>query len=189
MGVFVVLEGIDGSGKTTIAGMLAGRLREMGYTVVLTGEPTQGPVGRLIREYLMRVGERDLVMEALLFAADRRWHVKNVIEPALRRADYVICDRYVYSSYAYQVGDETPLEWLMEINRGIPDPDHVIFLDVDPEICMSRLGGPKTGFERALDLREVYENYLRISSMCGFRVVDARRRPEEVLSEVLKIVL
>src|SRR5579864_7294663 len=107
-GLFIVLEGLDGAGTTTQLVRLAERLRRAGERVVATAEPTDGPIGALIRQALRRrLVHRDgraLTDEslALLFAADRVDHVAGEIEPALARGQHVLCDRYVLSSLAYQ---------------------------------------------------------------------------------------
>ena len=97
--LFIVFEGIDGAGKSTQAGMLADRLRADEIPFILTAEPSDGPTGRLIKSLKVRPNPEE---EARLFTEDRRHHVQNVIIPALKEGKTVICDRYVYSSVAYQ---------------------------------------------------------------------------------------
>jgi dTMP kinase len=102
-GVLLALEGVDGCGKSTQAGLLATALRERGLAVVLTCEPTDGPLGRHIREYFQGPARELSAKEELnLFMADRREHVEEVIKPALAEGKIVITDRYYYSSVAYQ---------------------------------------------------------------------------------------
>ena len=102
-GRFVVLEGGDGSGKSTQAARLAAWLRDRGLTVCETFEPGAGAIGAVIRELLLHGTEPVTpVTEALLMAADRAQHVATEIEPALARGDWVVCDRYVPSSLVYQ---------------------------------------------------------------------------------------
>ncbi len=189
--MFIVIEGIDGSGKTTVSRLLASYLRRRNYSVFLTFEPTDGPIGKVIRNYLSSAKERDLVYEALLFAADRRWHVVNVISPALKKYDFVISDRYVYSSYAYQQSEDTPLDWLVEINRGIIVPNVAVFLDVMPEECIRRLKNKSaslTLLENIDTLRRTYENYMYIVERFNMIKVNANKPPNNVLSDILKIL-
>ncbi|MBU4231991.1 MAG: dTMP kinase, partial [Proteobacteria bacterium] len=102
-GVLLALEGVDGCGKSTQAGLLATALRERGLEVVLTCEPTDGPLGQQIREYFQGPTRYLSAKEELnLFMADRREHVEKVINPALAEGKIVITDRYYYSSVAYQ---------------------------------------------------------------------------------------
>ena len=102
-GVLLALEGIDGCGKSTQAELLAAALRERGLEVVLTCEPTDSPLGQQIREYFQGPDRYLSPKEELnLFMADRREHVAEVIDPALAEGKIVICDRYYYSSVAYQ---------------------------------------------------------------------------------------
>jgi dTMP kinase len=145
---FVVLEGIDGSGTTTQAQLLAATLREQGIDCVQTREPTGGPVGVLLRQALARklldaeqrpVEGLDFRSMALLFAADRCDHNQRLIEPALERGAWVISDRYVLSSLIYQsvtapthVRDvRDPLPWLVEINSAVRIPDLTVVVDLD----------------------------------------------------------
>lgn len=142
---FIVFEGIDGSGTSTQAERLASRLREKGRAVHLTREPSDGPIGVLIRQALRRRlvvptadGGRSPRMEtmALLFAADRMDHLECEIEPRLERGEIVLCDRYLYSSLAYQsaTGEdgEASIPWLLELNRYARTPDLVLLFDVPP---------------------------------------------------------
>lgn len=147
---FIVLEGIDGSGTTTQAATLTLSLRALGYEVVLTREPTSGPVGRFLRQALMGKltgsdGERvDLEWSAmaLLFSADRLDHLEREIEPALKRGALVISDRYDLSSLIYQSATcpegEAAVPWLRELNSRARRPDLTLVLDVSPEVAETR---------------------------------------------------
>lgn len=149
-GLFVVLEGIDGCGSTTQAQRLVQKLVAMGRDALLTCEPSDGPVGRLIRSALERrlvdqQGEArslDWMTLALLFAADRADHVASVVRPALDRGVVVVSDRYDLSSLAYQsVSAGSPpgaLNWIRELNSRVPRPDLTIVLDVTADIAAQR---------------------------------------------------
>jgi dTMP kinase len=148
-GRFVVLEGIDGAGTTTHAGRLAERLRSGHVPVRATREPSDGPVGTLVRQVLTgRVvvpGGRapGWATMALLFAADRMDHVESEVEPVLTEGGVVLSDRYDASSLAYQSvssgGDsKEAVEWIRSLNRYVLRPDLTIVLDVSPEVAASR---------------------------------------------------
>ena len=148
-GRFVVLEGIDGAGTTTHVGHLAERLRAMRVAVRATREPSDGPVGTLVRQVLTgRVvvpGGRapGWATMALLFAADRMDHVESEIEPFIAEGGVVLSDRYDASSLAYQsvssgADSKEAVEWIRSLNRYVRRPDLTIVLDVAPETASER---------------------------------------------------
>lgn len=145
-GRFVVLEGIDGAGTTTQAARLREALNAAGERTMGTCEPSDGPMGMLLRQALTGrlVGHKgdqpaplDAVTLALLFAADRADHVAQVVMPLVDSGVTVICDRYVLSSIAYQ-GLELDAAFVAEINRKVPSPDITFFLDVPPKVAQKR---------------------------------------------------
>lgn len=172
--MFIVLEGLDGAGTTTQTARLADALRAAGREVVTTREPSDGPVGTLIRHMLSRRvvlpgGERAAPETiAALFAGDRIDHLRATVEPALARGAVVISDRYVHSSLAYQ-GQECDRDWVLEANRNARDADLTIFVDLPVETCLERIGTRnaardiyetravlervRAGYEAAIDLR------------------------------------
>jgi len=124
-GFFVCIEGLDGSGKSTQARILAARLQK-NNNAVLTVEPSHGQIGTFLRESYL-YGNRRLsgIVEALLFAADRVDHVQNEILPALEKGAFVVSDRYLYSSLAYQGAAGLSLDWIEKINsHAIPLTSH-----------------------------------------------------------------
>ena len=148
-GRFVVLEGIDGAGTTTQCALLAKRLKAGGAAVRTTREPSDGPVGTMIRQVLSGriVGAGGLApgwtTMALLFAADRMDHVENDVEPFLAHGGVVISDRYDASSLAYQSvssgrGGEDAVNWIRTLNRYARRPDVTIVLDVPSDVAASR---------------------------------------------------
>lgn len=137
-GLFIVMEGLDGSGKSTQTQLLFKYLKQKCKEVIFTFEPTDGPVGKLLKENYLRQKNMPLV-DAFLFSADRDEHVKEVILPALDQGKIVICDRYKYSTLAYQQTQGLNLSWLIELNKHFPKPDLMIFVDVLPETCMERM--------------------------------------------------
>ncbi len=185
--MLIVIEGIDGAGITTHTKLLANWLSSKGYRVVLTKEPTQNPIGAIIRRYLnMDVPPQ---VDALLFAADRVEHAYSVVGPALEKGFIVLCDRYLESSLAYQSAEGLDLDWLLNINRYAPKPDLTIILDVDPSISLrrKRLIKPEK-FENESFLRIVRANFLKRAVSCGYPVVNTNRLVEEVQQELRGIV-
>ena len=143
-GRFIVIEGIDGAGKTTQIELLAKKLRDGGRTVEITAEPTASVSGGLLRDALGGIVERTPSEMAALFVLDRIFHNvnKNGIIAMLDKGIDVICDRYYYSSMAYQ-GSLTDFEWVKAMNINCPEitkPDLCIFLDLSPKESLARIG-------------------------------------------------
>ena len=191
-GRFIVLEGIDGSGTTTQAARLAASLRDAGHAVVATREPSDGPIGVVLRQALTRrlVGLSDRVL-ALLFAADRLDHHASVVEPALAEGKVVVSDRYVLSSLAYQ-GMRLPLAWVEALNAAARPPDVTVYLDVDPRTAARRRhgrGGTRELFDADDVQRAVARAYGRVMRRHARsqRVVrvDGRGTADEVAREIL----
>ncbi len=134
-GLFIVLEGIDGAGKTTVAKEIVRLLKKSGITSLYTYEPYTDLFTELIRKYGRELGP---VMEALLMAADRYYHVKEVIEPALRSNKVVVSDRYYFSSVAYQGGRGADPSWVYLVNSFAIKPDLAIYLDIPPAVGLRR---------------------------------------------------
>lgn len=137
-GRLLVIEGIDGAGTTTQAKRLANALGERGIECHATREPSDGPIGKLLRQIL--AGEHsptDATTLGLLFAADRADHLQREIEPALAAGKIVISDRYYHSSLAYQ-GSEEDRSWIAMLNERARQPDQTYFLKVDPDIAAKR---------------------------------------------------
>lgn len=150
-GRFIVIEGIDGAGKTTQIELLAERLRTEGRTVHVTAEPTASVSGGLLRDALGGISNRTACEMAALFVLDRIFHNVNPngINAMLEKGIDVICDRYYYSSLAYQ-GSQTDFEWVKNMNLGCPEiriPDLCIFLDLAPEESLKRISKGRTTTE------------------------------------------
>lgn len=190
-GVFLCIDGIDGCGKSTHAKLLKKWLISMGREVLMTDEPTDNPIGRILKKSLCGRFYLPVETEALLFAADRMQHVYKVIKPAIESGKIVITERYVYSSFAYQNARGLPMKWLEEINRWAIEPDLTLIIDLPAEIAMHRKKrkGNLDKFERDLSLqRKVRENYLQIARDKGLAVINGRRSIEEVQQEIRKLV-
>jgi len=200
-GLFIVMEGTDGSGTTTQGNVLAAALGAEGHTVVRTSEPSSGAIGQLLRDVLRSRASQPLAPEivALLFAADRIDHCEREIGPALARGDMVICDRYLGSSLAFQVVDGDgayDANWVRELNRAVLVPDLSILLDVPVESAMERIerrGKPKERFEVASFLSRVRARYHEAfeSDSGGLgrtAIIDGLRPVDDVAVDVLAAV-
>lgn len=199
-GRFIVFEGIDGAGKTTQIDLLEQHLRRQGKAVWRTAEPTDSVTGGLLRDALCGVSRRSACEMAALFTLDRIHHNVNPvvgIEKMLRDGRDVICDRYYYSSLAYQ-GSETDPEWVRRMNLDCPEirrPDLCIFLDLTPEQSMERI-------RRGRATQEIYETQERLEAVrakflqviASLRdaecivVVNAARPMEEIHAEICALV-
>ncbi len=187
-GIFIVVEGLDGSGKTTQAGLLAKKLSK-NYNVILTAEPSRGKIGTFIREGCLYENKRlPTEAEALLFAADRIEHMQTELKPALDEGKIVICDRYVYSSLAYQGSAGLSLDWIKTINARALQPDFSVFIDCPPELVLSRLRRKKSVMETLNTQRKVREVYLKFVDASELVRINGDR-PREVVAEELHAVV
>lgn len=191
-GRFIVFEGIDGAGKSTLIERISEILTSGGEDVIITAEPTDGPIGSIIRAGEIKNISQNA--EALLFTADRAVHTQQMLQWK-KSGKTVLCDRYYASTVAYQAanlsGTESEKEWLKEINRPVvTEPDITFLLDIDPEKSMRRVNnrGDASKFEKIEYLRKVRSNYLELAREKGFKIIDASRAVEEVLKEVITII-
>lgn len=195
------MEGTDGSGTTTQGNLLAAQLQRRGWTVVRTSEPSDGDIGKLLRQVLQSRADRPLAPEivALLFAADRIDHCQREIGPALARGEAVVCDRYLGSSLAFQVTDGAgafDATWIRQINRDVLEPDLSILVDVPIETAMARIerrGKPLERFEVGPVLTEVRARYHEAFAQGAVglgrtALIDGARPAEAVFAEVLACV-
>jgi len=189
-GAFICIEGVDGCGKTTQAKILVKNLRQRGFDALYTTEPSAGKVGRLIRRFVLDRQRRvPTALEALLFAADRVDHVESDVKSLLKQGKIVVCDRYVYSSLAYQGAAGLDLEWIDRINRFALKVDLALFLDVEPEMVIERLKRKKSVMETVRNLRKVREVYLRLVEQQRLVALDGNRSVGEVSDSILEAVL
>ena len=188
-GFFICLEGLDGSGKTTQAKLLAKRLKKT-YDAVYTAEPSNGKIGRFIKRYCLNAEKRtSSILEALLFAADRFEHVENVVLPAINKGRLVISDRYIYSSLAYQGAAGVDLAWIDKINECAISPDLAIFIDALPEAVVNRLKPRRSVMENLETQRKVRQLYLKFVNEGKLVLIDGNASKEEVADDILKVVL
>jgi dTMP kinase len=190
-GVFIVLEGGEGSGKSTQAARLVERLRESGHDVVATFEPGATAMGARVREvFLHGAAAMDARAELLLVAADRAQHVEEVIAPALGRDAIVVSDRYSPSTLAYQGRARgLPIDVVAAVCRfaeGDIEPDVVVVLDVDDDVAARRAPRDPDRLERAGDEfhATVRQAYRELAPSRGWVVVDANGDVDDVAAKV-----
>ena len=191
-GKFIVFEGIDKSGKETQAKMLYDYLHNKGIPVTYTEEPTdKNAIGRLIKKWL--VGQATITSgEAitLMYTADRFEHLKKTIIPSLNTGKNVICDRYFYSTIAYESAIfGMDKEWIRTLHKDIRKPDVVIFIDIDPEISLKRKRAlPNDRLEKVDLLKKVREAYKELINEEKFFVINGNRTKEEVFKDVAIVI-
>jgi len=193
-GRLIVLEGIDGAGTTTQAQRLAEALKKEGRDVHLTREPSDGPIGRVLREILAgKHKPTDASTLALLFAADRADHLNREVEPALKRGAVVISDRWYHSSLAYQ-GSEEDREWILTLNARARRPDLTIVLEVPPEMAAERRVADRRNeeiFDALETQRRVAQTYRQVVDRLQDRewivVLDGMLGIDEVAAEVHRL--
>lgn len=203
-GLFITIEGGEGSGKTTVCNRLADALEKRGYDVVQTREPGGTPLSECVRELLLNpkekyeIGER---AELLLFLASRAQHIEEQILPALRQGKVVICDRFNDSSIAYQgyarhLGKHYVEKLCQLATEGLAEPNCTLFLDVDPIIGIERLKKERPGqFDRLEQEklqfhREVRQGYLHLADEHPERieVIDASQPLDLVIETALNVL-
>ncbi|WP_334115979.1 dTMP kinase [Ligilactobacillus sp.] len=201
--MFITFEGTDGSGKTSVIKAMVRELEEKGRNgCVLTREPGGNRISEAIRNVILdeRFTEMDERTEALLYAAARRQHIVETINPALSAGKLVLCDRFVDSSIVYQgAGRSVGTDEIAEMNRFATDgltPDLTIFLDIDPELGLERIRKNRQDEVNRLDhekmsfYQTVHDAYLKLAAGDSRRIVtvDASRPLEEVILEVKGIL-
>jgi len=178
----IAFEGIDGSGKTTVARIVAVELIKMGYKVTLSHEPYRAETSRLIEETYWN----DPLALALLFSSDRALHVNEVLK---KKADFHIFDRYYCSTLAYQGALGLDLDWLLNLSSRFPKPFVTFILDVPAEVGLKRVKSDSLAFRRKYEtLSKVREIYLKIAPICNGYVIDATKSLDEVVKEVISIL-
>lgn len=183
--MYICLEGIDGSGKSTQIEKLDKWLKECGIEVLRVFEPTNSPVGLLIRKMLQNPQATDESFQktlALLFAADRTI-LMGKIEDAEAEGKVVISDRCFYSSMVYQNG----AGWINEINKFAKKPDVVLLMDIDPETAISRCEGTDS-FEDKEFLQRIKKRYLELADKQDFMVINANNGLNKVQDDIKRVI-
>lgn len=189
--IFIVLDGIDGSGTTTHSNLLKGFLETKGFKVHLTQEPSNSEIGILIRKYLKNPSIPPIT-DALLFAADRNLHYHGEIKEKLDQNYIVISDRYIESSIIYQSlqSDIMSIKWVKSINKFVGLPDLTIILDIDPKISLARKTQQALEkFEDTSFLDEVRALYLKRAKKENYFVLNSNDIIEFVQNKIQQIVL
>ena len=190
--MFVTFEGVDWSGKSTQAELLAGWLREQGRAVVSTREPGGTPVAEGVRDLVLHGDDMSPWAEAALYAAARADHAATVIRPALARGADVVCDRYLDSSVAYQgiargLGEERVRELSLIVTEGLL-PDRTFLVLIDPDEALGRASGDHDRIERegAEFMRRVDEGYRALAASEPERIVpiDGARPADQIAEEI-----
>ncbi len=190
-GFFVDIEGLDGSGASTQVALVSQKMKEMGIQPFATKEPTNGPVGELIRK-ILKGGHKNIspVSLRLLFAADGGFHLDQEIIPRLKKGRMVITDRYAWSSVAFGSVDLSK-EWLFELNKDFILPDLTFFIEVEPDVCLERLVEEKKGvalFRKKEELMHTWDTYRWLAEKywwAQITMVDGEKPEEEVAEAIL----
>jgi len=191
-GLFIVIEGPDGSGQSTQTELLARWFKKKNRRVLVTKEPTNSMIGGIIRSVLKKEWQVDMKTLQLLFAADRAYHLRTEIEPFLNKGIDVISDRYVLSTLAFGSLEED-LEWLKKINSKFPEPDLTFILNVPGKVCAERIARSRLSFEifETTDkLEKIRKNYLDLKNYHKNThvIVGDERNPVEIHREIIGII-
>ncbi|OOV46927.1 dTMP kinase [Leptospira kirschneri serovar Pomona] len=191
--IFVVFEGIDGSGKSTLCRSLTEKLIELGIPSVTFTEPTNLETGKYLRKFLR--GEIELKKEEQIeaFLNDREESLKQNILPALNSDKNVLLDRYMYSTAAYQSGDDLSPEMILKknLNRNFKIPDLLFYLDLSPSIALERLNRRKEDkerFETLAQLEKIRSAYEKILPKDTIQI-NGNKKPNQIVQECLEILL
>ena len=188
--MLIDLEGIDGCGKSTQSKFLMEKFEENNEKTIILKEPTSGKYGKKLWEMLS--GKRKATTEQILdlFVMDRKEHVDEKINPALKEGKIVLMDRYYYSTMAYQAAAGIDVNRIRKDNEFAPKPDIVLIFDLPADLAMKRVKGHSVAdvFEKEEHLEKVREAYLNLRGDPLVRIIDSTRTPEEIFKEVWKLV-
>lgn len=191
-GTFVVIDGPDGAGTSTHAAALVKGLTTQGKKALLTAEPTNGPVGKLLRTLLKAKKPLDHHMLQLLFCADRAQHIADVIRPALQQGRIVVSDRYVPSTLAYGLAGGLDRGWLKLITTEFRRPDLTIFLLPPFATSFERVEARKgrDAFEQRQFQQQVHANYKRLSEEdISILRIDSSAPRQQIADQIMLAVL
>jgi len=188
--VLIDLEGIDGCGKSTQSKFLKEKFEENNEKSIILKEPTSGKYGKKLWEMLS--GKREATTKQILdlFVMDRKEHVDDKINPALKEGKIVLMDRYYYSTMAYQAAAGIDVNRIRKDNEFAPKPDIVLIFDLPADLAMKRVKGHSVAdvFEKEEHLEKVRAAYLNLRDDPLVRIIDSTRTPEEIFEEVWKLV-
>lgn len=197
--LFIVLDGMDGSGKSEMVKLLHNYIfsKSRSYRILTTREPTSGSYGREIREILASDKDPKENAEKLLelFIKDRQEHVNNSIVPFLKKSNgdmnIVICDRYYYSTIAFQAVQGLDMKMLVEKNKKFLKPDVAFIMDLKPEIALERIKRrEKEKFEQVDFMRRLRERFLQLPKILkdNIKIIDASKEVDKVFEAIKKEV-
>ncbi|MCD6428957.1 MAG: dTMP kinase [Desulfurococcales archaeon] len=188
-GYLIAIEGLDGSGKTTIAKHLVNLLSASGYKAIYTYEPYSDKFIEILNSIGRKMGA---LFEALVMAADRYYHLKEVIEPAVSAGVIVVTDRYYYSSLAYQGAKGADIAWIRELNKFAITPSVAIYLDIDPEVGLKRKAGKPSRVEYLQEnltiLEKARQIYMNMVESGELLYVDASSSIDDVLNKCARLL-
>ncbi len=191
---FITFEGIDGSGKSTVSKLVYEKLKTEGYDVVLTYEPTDSFIGKMVQKCIET--DSDPFVTAFTFIADRIDHCKK-IQKWLDDGKIVLCDRYAESTYAYQGAQlqnlmEDPIKWLKDLSKDrIIIPDRTFVFLIDPRDSLARIQKRKNliPFEKQEFLKKVADNYKKLAVSKRFKKIDATKKIDELVKICYKDII
>jgi dTMP kinase len=190
--MFIVFEGLDGSGSSTQSALLTKYFESLDEKVLATKEPTTGIIGKLVRSYLQHEYSTSQRALQLLFAADREDHLHRLVRPSLEAQTIVISDRYLHSSIAFGAlgeGQKESFEYLQNLYKNFMQPDIIFLLKVPVDECIKRIqqrGGKIELFEKKEFLEEVWKNYVLLAKIHShIKIIDGAQSIENVHKQVL----
>lgn len=197
-GIFIVVDGIDGSGKSEIVKMLHNYLFSTNkkYHILTTREPTNGHYGKQIRKMLRE--EKDPLSNSKklmeLFIKDREQHLKNTIEPFLKsnnrhKLNILLCDRYYYSTIAFQSAQGLDINKIINKNKKFKKPDIAFILDVEPSIALKRIEyREKEKFEKLEFMKKIRKNFLKLPKLLNdnIKIIDSSKPLKNVFEGIKK---
>ena len=197
-GFFIVIDGIDGSGKSEITKMLHNHLfsKNKKYRILTTREPTNGNYGKRIRDILRKEKNPESSSKKLmeLFLKDREQHLKETVEPFLKRSNehdmnIVLCDRYYYSTIAFQGAQGLNMKELVKKNRKFRKPDIAFILDIEPSLALKRIEyREKEKFEQLEFMKKIRANFLKLPRLLkdNIKILDSSKSLDIVFESVKK---
>jgi dTMP kinase len=193
MKMFIVLDGLDGSGKGEMIKRLSSYLKSKGENVLVTREPTDGEYGKQARAILKEEKDPKASAEKCfeLFVKDREEHLAKEIEPFLAKGGIVICDRYYYSTIAFQQTQGLDVEKLIMSNMAFRTPDITFILDLPADVAIGRIekrGNEKEKFEQLEFMEELRNNFLKLKDVLedNIKIMDASLTKDEVFEQIKK---
>src|SRR3989344_2801321 len=192
-GKFIVIEGLDGSGKSAQVDLVIDYLKQKGKDVIVTKEPTiDSDAGRKIKQALRHeISVEPLELQGL-YVQDRKEHLENKVVPSLKEGKFVVSSRYAFSTFAYGYSDGLDVDLLVKMNDNFLLPDLTIIVDVSPDSCVERIesrGEPKELFEKREKLAKVNEIYKKLPDMFeNIVMVNGERSIPDVFEDIKNII-